>query len=618
MNYIRKELWETKDDMELEPVAEEAIRCNKNAYVLAGPGAGKTELLAQKACYLLETNTCLFPKKVLAISFKRDAAKNLKRRVRERCGKEYTNRFVSLTFHSFAKRLLDQFRTAIPKPYRPSSDYDIVSFYAKDVAGLRKEVGEPELYSGYFDYKDFANEYADEKLPLKEENIDSNEEWYKYQLWETYINNIEKSKLTFKMIIRIVEYLIRSNPKLLHALRNTYSHVFLDEFQDTTSLQYDLVKTLFKDSNVVLTAVGGIKQKIMGWAGAKSQIFTYFRKDFKAEKFEMIINHRSAPRLVNIQTSIINDMLGSAIEIEHSDKWKNEEQGFCEIWHFENEFKEAETLALQIKKWIENEQVEKRDIGILVRQKADVYCEELTKSLNDLGIHARVEDKWQDLLAENFMPYILDIFKLATAKRDAEAWSNIISNIQALQGEEENETYNIEIELNEFLRSFRKKLNKKAVYKIKNVEDLLWEIINFIGTDLIKNRYSEYSKGLYFEQKMKQTADFLCDSINNKSGDWTKALEDFLGAHSIPIMTIHKSKGLEFNTVILLGLEDGAFWNYKDNMEEETFTFFVGLSRAKNKLIFTYSPGRLFVQERHNIYNLYQMLWNAGVEEIEW
>ncbi|MES9779292.1 UvrD-helicase domain-containing protein, partial [Bacillus velezensis] len=109
-NYVKKESWIPKDGVVLERAAQEVVKYEKNAYVLSGPGAGKTELLAQKACYLLETNTSAYPARILAISFKRDAAKNLKERVEKRSGKEFANRFVSLTFDSFAKQIMDRFR----------------------------------------------------------------------------------------------------------------------------------------------------------------------------------------------------------------------------------------------------------------------------------------------------------------------------------------------------------------------------------------------------------------------------------------------------------------------------------------------------------------------------
>lgn len=621
-NFINKELWVPKDEINLEKAASEVVKYEKNAAVLAGPGAGKTELLAQKACYLLETNICPDPSKILAISFKRDAAKNLKERVEERSGREFTDRFVSLTYDSFAKQLLDRFILAIPEPYRPTTGYEIVNFSRKrDVVKLRQEIGEPsQVFEGgkFFNYNDFAKSYANTKLPLKYEKIDSIQEWYQYHLWMKYINDGEVSQLTFPMISRIVEYLFRLNPKLLTAIQATYSHVFLDEFQDTTLVQYDLIQTLFQKSTVTVTAVGDIKQRIMGWAGAIPEIFKWYNQDFQTKEFEMVINHRSAPNLVRIQTSIVNDMVNNTTMVSPSDRWKDPNEGICETWSFNDVEREAQVLSGKIKKWIEDEGLEKRDICILVRQKADLYCEDLINALNDLGIHSRVEDKWQDLLTENFSPYIIDVFTLSTKERDSKAWSSLISAVQRLRGKNESESYEIEVELNNFINTFKDELNVHATDITKErVVELLYKILNAIGIDLIKNSFSEYRKGTYLERKVKQVAEFLFHSFE-KHKCWRWALEDFLGIHSIPIMSIHKSKGLEFESVIVLGLEDEAFWNFKNKPKDETYTFFVALSRAKTRVIFTFCANRFSGQYRNEIRSIYQMLEKASVEEIKW
>lgn len=107
----------------LEDNANAAVKAKGNVLVVAGPGAGKTELLAQKASYLFQTNTCRDPQKILAISFKNDAADNLKKRVIKRCGKEVESRFISMTYDAFSKSLVDHFRFALPEDIRPESSY---------------------------------------------------------------------------------------------------------------------------------------------------------------------------------------------------------------------------------------------------------------------------------------------------------------------------------------------------------------------------------------------------------------------------------------------------------------------------------------------------------------
>src|SRR6266481_2601974 len=104
-----------------------------------------------------------------------------------------------------------------------------------------------------------------------------------------------KSRISFPMIGRLAELLLRLNPMAREALRLTYSHLFMDEFQDTTQVQFDLVKTIFLGSDAVITAVGDNKQQIMRWAMAMDDPFTAFDADFDAVHTPLSNNYRSSP-----------------------------------------------------------------------------------------------------------------------------------------------------------------------------------------------------------------------------------------------------------------------------------------------------------------------------------
>ena len=110
----------------LEPEAWDMVKSRKNMSVIAGPGAGKTELLAQRGSFLLQTGECPNPRRILAISFKRDSATNLRDRIRKRIGLELAARLDSLTFDAFSKSLLDRFGVALPEFRRPG-EYEIAN-----------------------------------------------------------------------------------------------------------------------------------------------------------------------------------------------------------------------------------------------------------------------------------------------------------------------------------------------------------------------------------------------------------------------------------------------------------------------------------------------------------
>ena len=118
--------WKPIDVEALEANALEVVRSIDNRCVIAGPGSGKTELLAQRAAYLLQCGSHVSRDEYLAISYKRDAATNLAARVRRRCHPDHAYRFDSLTFDAFAKSLIDRFGQALPERWRPRPDYQVV------------------------------------------------------------------------------------------------------------------------------------------------------------------------------------------------------------------------------------------------------------------------------------------------------------------------------------------------------------------------------------------------------------------------------------------------------------------------------------------------------------
>ncbi|WP_406540856.1 UvrD-helicase domain-containing protein [Clostridium ljungdahlii] len=297
---ISEDKWFPADGIVLEENALSAIKEKNNVLVVAGPGAGKTELLAQKACYLLQTNKCNNPRRILAISFKKDAAENLKERVEKRCGKEQAERFDSMTYDAFAKQLLDHFYRGLPKEYRPCKNYAVnddksIEFSFKKSGFVNNSGKNISKFKKYF-----YDQLSSVTLPLEKSKSTNITE----RAWKLLLNGNGvdvKSCLTFQMISRLAEYMIRTNKYIKNALRCTYSYVFLDEFQDTTEIQYCLVKTCFMNSNCNMTAVGDNKQRIMLWAGALKNIFNDFCSDFSAVEKLLLMNHRSAPKLVQLQ-----------------------------------------------------------------------------------------------------------------------------------------------------------------------------------------------------------------------------------------------------------------------------------------------------------------------------
>lgn len=613
---INIEEWIPADGFVLEKATMEVVKSDSNTLVVAGPGAGKTELLAQRACFLLQTNRCQYPRKILAISFKKDASKNLQERVEKRCGKELAKRFESKTYDAFAKEMLDRFYKGIPKDYRPSDDYEIANLNdirdAFDYTGISKE-----LPNNYRTNSKLSEKLVSNKLPFNDDikHYETLFNTWRYLVGRTTDN--QEPKLSFQMISRLTEWLFRTNKYLNNGIKSTYSHVFLDEFQDTTEIQYELVKSCFYNSKTIITAVGDNKQRIMLWAGAKEDIFEQYEKDFSASKYSLLMNHRSAPRLVEMQKMMYGILREEHLEIKSNSKW-NPEDGEANLRVFDNHLIESIILSNEIENLV-NTGLEVNDICILVKQRVDDYGAEVIKELANKGIKARNESVYQDFLKEEIIVFLINIIYLAVKDRAPEEWQIVnnlflkINSIDDIQDIKKIQEYQIIIE--SLIEEIRLGFNNINESKFK---ELINGIVKSIGIDKLKSYWPQYKKGGYMTKLLSDFIQYLWKEYE-ESKNWIEAVENLEGKYSIPIMTIHKSKGLEFDTIIFLGLEDSAFWNFSNQPDEDRCTFFVALSRAKRRVDFTFSKKRPVgfstLQKRNTIREFYDLFEESGIVE---
>ena len=589
---------------ELEEGAWQVLRSHNNRVVIAGPGAGKTELLAQRACYLLQTGIVSSPQRILAISFKRDAAKNLKDRVVLRCDSKEAARFDSLTYDAFAKGLLDRFNLALPEIWRPSSDYEILFTTNRTFDDFLRDFDLKS--SGNFERDDVLGSKLpgsgfDPKSPIE----DAASIW-----WQQKLRGGSKSNLTFPMVGRLVELLIRLNPMIRQALSATYSHVFLDEFQDTTHVQYDLVKSIFLESDAVLTAVGDNKQQIMRWAMALKDPFSMFEEDFKAERTRLSNNYRSSPRLVCIQHDIALSVDENAGQVESRVTADVDEEA-CVILEFATPEDEAKYLADFIASQIAQGMSTPRDFAVLVRQRPDRYFQRLEPVFRDWGLTVRNEGEIQDFLTERLTSVLISFLRLGSRHRAGEHWIDCVQLSLMLRGSSPDDHVAFRLvqdELGELHAALRSSMNQLPV-SLEQLRTLIDETLDFLGEGNIKLSYPEYHQGGWYSQVVEKAVSYLFQSCLN-STDWPSALDDFEGANSVPLMTIHKSKGLEYHTIVFLALDDNAWWNFQYEPQESRSTFFVAFSRAEQRVIFTYCPQR---GGRSLVASLYELLQAAGV-----
>ena len=520
--------WSPSTGLMLEPNAlAAATELGRNLALTAGPGAGKTEMLAQRADFLLRTGACRYPRRILAISFKVDAAQNLKARVRKRCGPELAARLDSHTFHAYAKRLIDRFRPALKGRDSLNADYSI---------GDRR---------------------------------------------------VQHQSITFGDMVPLAQKIISGNSVARNAVRQTYSHVFLDEFQDCTSDQYALIRSCFIGSTAILTAVGDTKQSIMGWAGALEGIFETFAKDFGAAPMNLYQNFRSKPRLRRMQNAMVRVMDPPAAV---DDTEIAGDKGTVTTLHYPTSAEEADGLTKLVSGLINDDAIAPSEIAILVSREQKYFCQSLIAAFDVAGVPYREEDLSQDLASEPVARLIVDFLLVVSGKCEIAAHRRLLDQVVFNYGLDEEHEYRQRSRWNRLIADTRRKISTRMV-DLKDAKDLgalIETLIDAVGRDKIVAMSSDYAHGdrmsrLIFDTMTK------AHTLLASADDPARALASFSGDQAVRIMSIHKSKGLEFEAVIMLGVENQTFWG---GLESERSVFFVGISRAKERLFLTYCDQR--------------------------
>jgi len=532
-------VWTPIDGLTLEPNASKAVTALKNMVVSAGPGAGKTELLAQRADFLFRTGHCRYPQRILAISFKTDSARNLSKRVRKRSGDQYAERFDSMTFDAFAKMIVDNYRVALSDEYQLNEDYEIDT-----------------------DVKD---------------------------------DDFQHDRTNFHQLIKRACQILDQNPYALYGLRQTYSYVFMDEFQDTTKLQYDMVKRIFQDSSSIVTAVGDTKQTIMEWAGALPGIMEKYKTDFDANVVQLYQNFRSLPRLRRAQRNVIstlNPTIASSAEAISGDG------GVIQICPYTSDIEEAEDLTNKIQRWLENG-TNPNEIAVLVRQQPNYVAQPIMHALQEKGIAYCNEDKLQDLLVEPAVAVIFNFLRVVIKGADPEAYI-ALKQFAELVSVTELAAQRLDRQLTELISQATQKVHSSG---FKNSDHDAWKTLlnglwKIFPDALFRSLSRSYHQGTRLQEVKQQAYQAFFDELRVDDGP-NQALRRLSGEDAIRILTIHKSKGLEFEKVIVLGVEEQLFWSksrdYVDNTSiprELLHVFFVAISRAKHELVLTSASTR--------------------------
>ena len=586
----------TLNDKQLEAVEHKDGPC----LVLAGAGSGKTKVLTQRIINLIDSGVS--PYNILAITFTNKAAKEMRNRVENELGSITDSIFIG-TFHSFGLRILRE--NYIDIGY--TSNITILD--TDDAKAIVKRILKENGYDpAKYEIRTIINKISS----AKNDGI-SPDEYTKLFLndldiviglvYKEYTKLIKDNKsVDFDdLLLKPVE-LLKKNKIILEKYQERFKYILVDEYQDTNSIQYELCKLLAsKYKNIFV--VGDANQSIYSFRNADYRNILNFEKDYKNTKVILLEeNYRSTNNILKAANSVIkNNSEGKKLNL-----WSSKRDGeLIDYIRCEDEIKEANFVINKIKDLVSNG-YKYSDIAVLYRTNAQSRVVEDAFVRNNIPhniigsyyFYNRKEIK--DLIAYLKLIYnpcdsvslerIINVPKRGIGAKSIEnlrkkATENNISMFDAIDSGKELEFKKMILKLQEF------SLNA-------NLSDLIEEILSTTG---LRMEY-EINKSLENEAKVENLNEFKTVALMfEESGiyDLQTFLENIAlvsdrGQYSndgdeVSIMTLHSAKGLEFNVVFLLGMEEGLFphnrsFNSLSDLEEERRLCYVGITRAKEKL----------------------------------
>ncbi len=585
--------------------------------ILAGAGSGKTKVVTNKIAYLIDEKG-VDPYNILAITFTNKASSEMKERVEGLIAYD-TNKMWMGTFHSIGVRIL---RRDIDKIGYKNS----FTIYDRDdqITLVKECIKEKNLDKDIYPDRMVLSRITDFKADgvngedyvknnygnLLERNIGE-----LYILYESKLKSY--NALDFDdLLIKTVD-LLKSNDEIFNYYQRRFRYVFVDEYQDTNRIQYEMIKLLSGGYNNI-SVVGDSDQSIYSWRGADIRNILDFEKDYKNAKVILLEeNYRSTDKILELANKVIRN------NSDRKDKnlWTSHKDGKLPIYRkLDNERDEATYIASKIDELVK-EGYKLSDIGILYRTNAQSrpFEEGLMsrsipyKLVGGLKFYDRKEIK--DIVAylrviENPVDNISLKRIINTPRRGIGAVT--IEKLENFAEEKSISIYEALLDLEGI------ELNKPTKDKLSGFVDLINEFIakkelmslrDFIEEVVNNTGYiGELEKENTIEAKtrIENIREFISVAIDFEMSEGESSLDEFLTSISllsdvdnledsddtVTMMTMHSSKGLEYEVVFLVGMEEGLFPSFRSfdsdkAIEEERRLCYVGITRARKELYIT-------------------------------
>ena len=579
---------------------ETVLYINGPMLVLAGAGSGKTKVLTNRIANLIDNG--ISPANILAITFTNKAAKEMKDRVFNLIGNDAYMIQIS-TFHSLGLKILKENYEKL------GYDKNFVVIDSDDaLTVIKKIMKDMNLSPQYYNAKNIRNKISSAKNELMDLQSFANLEYDKniVKIYEKYLEKLKlNNSVDFDDLLILPIRLFREYPSVLESYQERYKYILIDEYQDTNECQYIFSKMLAKKYKNIFV-VGDNDQAIYAFRGANYKNILNFEKDYPDCKTILLEeNYRSTKTILNAANSVIkNNKLR-----KDKNLWSNNEEGeLIKYIRTDGEKEEADYVAKEIKKLI-NEGVNPVDIAVLYRTNAQSRVMEEAclknnipykiigsfyfynrKEIKDLICYLRLINNYKDDVS---LLRVINVPKRKIGEKTIDNISNValVNNsclFDAINNGKELEFKNLILDLKE---------------KCENLS--LTEMVELVLDKSGMKQELENEKSLDSEIRLENLEEFKSITKNYEEEYGVISLDDFLneislvsdmsehqdGNNKVSLMTVHSVKGLEFDDVFVIGMEEGIFPHYNainegtnSAIEEERRLCYVAITRAKKKL----------------------------------
>ncbi len=592
---------------------KEAVLHTEGALlIVAGAGAGKTKTVTHRIIHLI--NKGVNPENILAVTFTNKAAKEMVERVGHMLSGQTNTRPMIATFHSLGVKILrdNAEKIGLNRHFVILDDADTNSIIREVLKDLNIDPKQSPIRM----FKSIISSQKNNFVSLEEfgKNAQSYNAQVIARVWQKYEEKKVKEKgLDFDDLLLKTVILFQENKDVLDSYQERWKYIHVDEYQDTNTVQYLLTKLLAKKYGNICV-VGDSDQNIYSWRGADITNILNFEEDYEGAKVILLEqNYRSTKNIIAVANNIIRK------NKQRKDKnlfTENEDGELVSLFEAYNDKYEAEFVADKVTEMLDNG-VNPNDIAILYRAnfQSRLFEEYMLKySLPYQVLGVRFFDRKE----------IKDVLSYVRASLNPDSLSDIRRVInepkrglgkttleKLFAGQESILPLKTRLKIKSFYESLEKirnfidshKPSESIAFVIKEsgieadllksgLEDDLERLENVKELITFATKYDELDKTEGIELLLEEAAlasdqDTLSETVKKKPKNGVK------------LMTVHASKGLEFEYVFIVGLEDDLFPHGKKSMnrdyneEEERRLFYVAITRSKKKLFLSYATIRM-------------------------